>query len=191
MRSPAPSSTHLSPKAQHGFPTPNPVPGKVLEGFMEEPTPHPDPVPSSVPEGSQAELPLHSVPVCEGLMDGLPPLPAPVPGPVLEGFEDELPPSLVPVPEEFVEDLSPLPVPVPEGRTFSACCVSADLYGLAEGPSGLRNTPLSSTVGSTGPTTGRQIIVVGPLVAEYWTTCTDTRPPGAFGHFVSRTLRLI
>ncbi|MEQ2290830.1 hypothetical protein AMECASPLE_006984 [Ameca splendens] len=110
-RPPAPSSARLSTDAGGSFPahglgpdqllpllpTPNPVPGPVPEGFMDEPPPHPDPVPSS------------------GLVDGLPPLPAPVPGPVLEGSEDELPPSLFPVPEEFVEDLSPLPVTVPEG----------------------------------------------------------------------------
>ncbi|MED6256906.1 hypothetical protein ATANTOWER_000821 [Ataeniobius toweri] len=128
-RSPAPSSTRLSIEARQGFPahgfapdqpspvfpTHNPVPGPVPEGFLNEPPPHPDPVPGPVPEWSKAEPPSHSVPVCEGLVDGLPPLPAPVPGPVLEGSEDKLPPSLVPVPEEFVEDLSPLPVPVPEG----------------------------------------------------------------------------
>ncbi|MED6263123.1 hypothetical protein CHARACLAT_001247 [Characodon lateralis] len=108
-RPPAPSSAHLSTEAGGGFPahglapdqpapllpTPNPVPGPVPEGFMDELPPHPDPVPSSVPEGSQAEPASHSVPVREGPVDGLRP-------------------SLVPVPEEFVEDLSPLPVPVPE-----------------------------------------------------------------------------
>ncbi|MED6283389.1 hypothetical protein CHARACLAT_008214 [Characodon lateralis] len=104
-RSPAPSSTRLSTEVRHGFPTPNPVPGPVPEGFMEGPPPHPDPVPG----GSQAEPPSYSVPVrARGWT-------APVPGPVLEGSKDELPPSLVPVPQEFVEDLSPLPVPVPEG----------------------------------------------------------------------------
>ncbi|MEQ2243393.1 hypothetical protein ILYODFUR_006679 [Ilyodon furcidens] len=109
-RPPAPSSARLSTEAGGGFPahglapdqpspllpTPNPVPGQVPEGSMDEPPPHPDPVPGSVPEGSQAEPPSHPVPV-------------------LESSEEELPPSLVPVPEEFVDGLSPLPVSVPEG----------------------------------------------------------------------------
>ncbi|MEQ2301748.1 hypothetical protein AMECASPLE_039233 [Ameca splendens] len=145
-RPPAPSSAHISTEAGGGFsahglasdqpspllPTPNPVPGRVPEGFMDEPPPHPNPVPgpvpegfldeppphsdsvpSSVTEGSQAEPPSHFVPVREGFVDGLPPLP--VPGPILEGSEDELSPFLIPVPDVFVEDLSPLPVPVPGG----------------------------------------------------------------------------
>ncbi|KAK5624076.1 hypothetical protein CRENBAI_017754 [Crenichthys baileyi] len=161
-RPPAPSSTRLSTEAGGGFPahclahgqpppllpTPNPVPDPVPEGFMDEPPPHPDPVPGSVLEGSQAEPPSHFVPVCERLVDGLPPVPAPVPGPFLEGSEDKLPPSLVPVPVEFVEDLSPLPVPVPGD--------------------GFHTAPLSSTVGSPGPTAGCQIIgsyVAGRLIA--------------------------
>ncbi|MEQ2297185.1 hypothetical protein AMECASPLE_032247 [Ameca splendens] len=35
---------------------------------------------------------------------------------------------------------------------------AADLHGLAEGPSGLRTVPLSSTMGSPGPAASRQII---------------------------------
>ncbi|KAK5606727.1 hypothetical protein CRENBAI_016712 [Crenichthys baileyi] len=46
---------------------------------------------------------------------------------------------------------------------------AADLYGLTEGPSGLRTAPLSSTVGSPGPATGRQII--GSYVADLLITC--------------------
>ncbi|KAK5620851.1 hypothetical protein CRENBAI_017810 [Crenichthys baileyi] len=136
-------------------PHPDPVSVSVPEGFIDEPPPHPDPVPGSVPEGSQAELPSHFVPFSEGLVDGLPPLLAPVPGPVLEGSDEELPPSLVPVPEEFVEDLGARTHPL-----HLLCLVgsAADLHGFAEGPSGLRNAPLSSTVGSLGPTVGRQII---------------------------------
>ncbi|XP_047247864.1 arp2/3 complex-activating protein rickA-like [Girardinichthys multiradiatus] len=109
-RPPAPSSARLSTEAGAGFPahglvpdqpspllqTPNPVPGPVPDGFLDELPPHPDPVPGSVLEGSRAEPPSYSAPVREGLVD-------------------ELPPSLVPVPEEFVEDVSPLPVPVHEG----------------------------------------------------------------------------
>ncbi|KAK5616960.1 hypothetical protein CRENBAI_012367 [Crenichthys baileyi] len=138
-RPPAPSSTRLSTEAGGSFPahglapdqpslllpTPNPVPGPVLEGFVDEPPPHLDPVLGSVSEGFMDEPPPHpdpvpgSVPV--GFMDEPPPHPDPVPGSVfrrvswMNWSEDELPPSLVPVPEEFVEDLSPLPVPVPEG----------------------------------------------------------------------------
>ncbi|KAK5600178.1 Calcium-activated potassium channel subunit alpha-1 [Crenichthys baileyi] len=92
-----------------------------------------------------------SGPVPEGFMDEPPPLPAPI----LEGSEDELPPSLVPVPEEFVDELSPLPVPVPEG--------------------GFRTAPLSSTMGSPGPATGRQIIdsyVAGLLIGGLLIACS-------------------
>ncbi|KAK5610318.1 hypothetical protein CRENBAI_007167 [Crenichthys baileyi] len=115
------------------LPTPNPVPGPVPEGFMDELSPHPDPVPGFVPEGFIDEPPPHpdpvSGPVPEGFMDEPPPHPDPVSGPVPEGFmdeppplpapilegsEDKLPPSLVAVPEEFVDELSPLPIPVPE-----------------------------------------------------------------------------
>ncbi|KAK5608095.1 hypothetical protein CRENBAI_004503 [Crenichthys baileyi] len=175
-RSPAPSSTCLSVEARHGFPahgfapdqpspllsTHNPVPGP------DEPPPHPDPVPGPVLEGSQAEPPSHSVPVCEGLMDGLPPLSAPVPGPVLEGSEDELPPSLVPVPEEFVEDL--------ETRLQCLTGSGANLHGLTEGPSGLRTAPLSSTMGSPGPTVSRQIIgsYITGLLSTYVTGLLST-----------------
>ncbi|KAK5622251.1 hypothetical protein CRENBAI_007090 [Crenichthys baileyi] len=112
-RSPAPSSTHLSTEAQHGFPAHGYAPDQpspLLPTHNPFPGPHIWSCSGGVP--SRAVLTL---PVREGLVDGLPPLPAPVPGPVLQGSEDELPPSLVPVPEEFVEDLSPLPLPVPEG----------------------------------------------------------------------------
>ncbi|KAK5608610.1 hypothetical protein CRENBAI_023085 [Crenichthys baileyi] len=65
MRPPKPSSARLSTEAGGGFlahglapdqpspllPTPNPVPGPVPEGFMDEPPPHSDPVLGSVPGG--------------------------------------------------------------------------------------------------------------------------------------------
>ncbi|KAK5609419.1 hypothetical protein CRENBAI_009575 [Crenichthys baileyi] len=87
-RPPAPSSARLSTEAGDGFPahglapdqpsplrpTPNPVPGPVPEGFMDEPPPHPDPVPSPVPGG---------------FIDEPPPHPDSVSGLVLEGFLDE------------------------------------------------------------------------------------------------------
>ncbi|KAK5614137.1 hypothetical protein CRENBAI_008594 [Crenichthys baileyi] len=145
-RSPAPSSSRLSTEAQHSFPVHGLAP--------DQPSPllqTPNPVPGPVQEGSQAELPSHSVPVREGLVDGLPPLPAPVPGPVLEGSEDELPPSLVPVPEEFGARTHPLHLLCLGG-------FAAELHNLTKCPSGLRTAPLSSTMGSPGPTPGRQII---------------------------------
>ncbi|KAK5623952.1 hypothetical protein CRENBAI_023721 [Crenichthys baileyi] len=47
-------------------------------------------------------------------------------------------------------------------RTHPLCLLclggsATDLHGLAEGPSGFRTMPLSSTVGSPGPAAGRQI----------------------------------
>ncbi|MEQ2280944.1 hypothetical protein AMECASPLE_025386 [Ameca splendens] len=169
-RSPGPSSIRLSTEAQHGFPTPNPVPGPVPEEFMEEWPPHPDPVPSSVPEGSQAEPPSHSVPVREGLVDGLAPLPVPVPGSVLEGSEDELSPSLIAIPEEFVEDLSPLPVPVPEGCEDAPSPPAVSWWLRRRSPRHCRRSQrsLQRSLGSPGPAAGRQIIgcyVTGLLIA--------------------------
>ncbi|KAK5599586.1 hypothetical protein CRENBAI_018896, partial [Crenichthys baileyi] len=196
-RPPAPSSARLSTEAGGGFPapdqpspllpTPNPFPGPVPEGFMDEPPPHPAPFPGPVPggfidelpphpnpvsssvlEGSQAEASSHSVPVREGFVDGLPPLAAPVPSPVLEGSEDELPPSLVPVPEEFIEDLSPLPVPVPEEceGASSLHAVPRRLRRRSPRPhrSGFRTAPLSSTVGFPGP--AASLLIACPYVAD-------------------------
>ncbi|MEQ2312545.1 hypothetical protein AMECASPLE_032155 [Ameca splendens] len=74
---PVPSSTRLSTEAQHGFqahgftsdqssplaPTPNPIPGPVLEGFMDEPPLHSDPVPGFVQGGLMDEPPPHPNPV--------------------------------------------------------------------------------------------------------------------------------
>ncbi|KAK5622037.1 hypothetical protein CRENBAI_011798 [Crenichthys baileyi] len=160
-RPPAPSSARLSTEAGGGFPahglapdqpspllpTPNPVPGPVPEGFMDEHPPHPDPA---------------SGPVPEGFMDERPPHPDPVPSPVPECSEDELPPPLVPVPEEFVDELSPLPVSVPEGCEDTPSPPTVPLRLRRRSPwacrSDFRTAPLSSTVGSPDSVIGRLIV---------------------------------
>ncbi|KAK5605495.1 hypothetical protein CRENBAI_011523 [Crenichthys baileyi] len=204
MRRPsAPSSARLSTEVGGGFPahglapdqpspllpTPNPVPGPVPEGFMDEPPPHPDPVPGSLPEG---------------FMDEPPPHPDPVPGSVPEWFMDEPHPHPDPVPSSVPEGPKPnqphtlflsvrgswmdylhfllhfLVLSWRAPRTHPLCmlCLGgsvADRHCLGEGPSSSApitwvpavSAPLSSTVGSPGPAAGRQIIgsyITGRLI---------------------------
>ncbi|MEQ2297958.1 hypothetical protein AMECASPLE_000157 [Ameca splendens] len=184
-RSPAPSSTHLFTEARRGFPahgfapdqpspllpTHNPVPGPVPEGFMNEPPPHPDPVPGSVLEGFMNEPPPHSDPVPGGSWMNR--LHTPILFLILlrRCPKPSRPHTLfLSVRGSWMDCLHSLFLSLRGARThpLRLLCFAEGLHGLAEGPSGLRTAPLSSTVGSPGPAAGRQIIgsyISGLLIA--------------------------
>ncbi|MED6245700.1 hypothetical protein ATANTOWER_006804 [Ataeniobius toweri] len=180
MDEPPPHPDPVSGPVPEGFldeppPHPNPVSGPVPEGFLDEPPPHPDPVPGSVLEGSQASHPHTLFLSVRGFwMDCLHSL---LLFPVLSWRAPRtncLHPWFPFRRSSWRTCLHFLFLSLRGVRThpLHLLCLggsAADLHGLAEGPSGLRTSPLSSTVGSPGPAAGRQII--GFYVAAMLIAC--------------------
>ncbi|MED6267877.1 hypothetical protein CHARACLAT_016539, partial [Characodon lateralis] len=171
-------------------PHPDPVPGFVPDGFMDEQPPHPEPVSGPVPEWFLDEPPPHLILFLVLFRRGPKPsqphtLFLSMRGSWMDCLHSLL---LFPVLSRRAPRTNCLPPWFPFRRSsWRTClhflflslrgvrthplrllCLVGDLQGLAEGPSSLCTTPLSSAVGSPGPATGCQFIgsyVTGLLIA--------------------------